>query len=73
MCMLMSVGFIMIARLNYDKCVKQFVIAVLGTVIMFLVPWLIKSVKSFRNFGWIYCAAGRNRKDSVCYVCCIYV
>ena len=58
MCMLMSVGFIMIARLNYDKCVKQFVIAVLGTVIMFLVPWLIKSVKSFRNFGWIYCVAG---------------
>ena len=58
MCMLMSVGFIMIARLNFDKCVKQFVIAVLGTVIMFLVPWLIKSVKSFRNFGWIYCISG---------------
>ena len=25
---------------------------------MFLVPWLIKSVKSFRNFGWIYCISG---------------
>ena len=58
MCMLMSVGFIMIARLNFDKCVKQFVIAVLGTVIMFLVPWLLKTVKSFRNFGWIYCISG---------------
>ena len=54
----MSVGFIMIARLNFDKCVKQFVIAVLGTVIMFLVPWLLKTVKSFRNFGWIYCISG---------------
>ncbi len=49
MCMLMSVGFIMIARLNFDKCVKQFVIAVLGTVIMFLVPWLLKTVKSFQK------------------------
>ena len=58
MCMLMSVGFIMIARLNFDKCVKQFVIAVFGTVIMFLVPWLLKTVKSFRNFGWIYCISG---------------
>ena len=44
--------------LNFDKCVKQFVIAVLGTVIMFLVPWLLKTVKSFRNFGWIYCISG---------------
>ena len=58
MCMLMAVGFIMIARLNYDKCVKQFVIAVIGTVIMFLVPWLLKAVRSFRNFGWLYCIAG---------------
>lgn len=58
MCMLMAVGFIMIARLNFDKCVKQFVIAVLGTVIMFMVPWLLKTVKSFRNFGWIYCITG---------------
>ena len=65
MCMLMSVGFIMIARLNFDKCVKQFVIAVLGTVIMFLVPWLLKTVKSFRNFGWIYCISGL-----VLFVCC---
>lgn len=28
MCMLMAVGFVMIARLDYNKCVKQFVIAV---------------------------------------------
>ncbi len=58
MCMLMAVGFIMIARLNFDKCIKQFVIAVFGTIIMFMVPWLLKTVRSFRNFGWIYCIMG---------------
>lgn len=58
MCMLMAVGFIMIARLNFDKCVKQFVIAAGGTVITFFIPWLLKKVRSFRNFGWFYCGAG---------------
>lgn len=58
MCMLMAIGFIMIARLNFDKCVKQFMIAAGGTVITFFVPWLLKKVRSFRNFGWFYCGLG---------------
>jgi cell division protein FtsW len=58
MCMLMSVGFVMIARLDFDKCVKQFLIAVAGTAITFFVPALLKKVKSFRNFGWLYCGVG---------------
>ena len=58
MCMLMAIGFIMIARLKFDKCVKQFLIALIGSVIMFIVPWLLKTVKSFRNFGLLYCLVG---------------
>lgn len=58
MCMLMAVGFVMIARLDYDKCVKQFAIAVVGTVLTIIVPWLLKSVKSFRKMGWLYCVTG---------------
>ncbi|MDO5402150.1 MAG: FtsW/RodA/SpoVE family cell cycle protein [Eubacteriales bacterium] len=58
MCTLMAVGFIMLARLDFDSCVKQFVIAIGGTVITFFIPWLLKKVKSFRNFGWAYCMAG---------------
>lgn len=58
MAMLLVVGFIMIARLNYDKCVKQFSIIVIGTVIMFIVPFLLKSVKGFRNYRWLYCFVG---------------
>ena len=58
MCMLMSIGFVMLARLSYDKCVKQFLIAIAGTVIAFFVPGLLKKVRSFRNFAWLYCIAG---------------
>lgn len=58
MCMLIAIGFIVIARLDYNKCIKQFIIACGSTVICFFIPWLIKKVKSFRNMGWAYCAAG---------------
>jgi cell division protein FtsW len=58
MCMLLAIGFIMIARLNFDKCVKQFAIAAAGTVITFFVPWLLKRVRSFRYLGWLYCVTG---------------
>lgn len=58
MCMLLAVGFVMIARLDYNKCVKQFIIAAGGTVITFFIPWLLKKVKSFRNMGWLYGFSG---------------
>ena len=51
MCMLMAVGFVMIARLSYTKCVKQFAIAVAGTLLTLAIPWLLKTVKSFRKMG----------------------
>lgn len=58
MCMLMAIGFIMLARLNYDKCVKQFLIGVAGMIITFIVPWLLKNVKVFKNIAYIYLVAG---------------
>lgn len=39
MCMLITVGFIMITRLKYDSGVKQFKIAVIATVVALLIPW----------------------------------
>lgn len=46
MCMLMAVGFIMICRLDYDKCVKQFLIAAGGTIITFYTG-VVKKSKEF--------------------------
>jgi hypothetical protein len=42
MCMLISVGFIMITRLSYDQGVKQFKIAVISSVVALLIPLLIR-------------------------------
>jgi len=58
MCMLLSIGFVMLARLNYDKCIRQFVIAIGGTLITFFIPWLLKKVRGFRSFGWVYGVVG---------------
>lgn len=48
----------MIARLDFDKCIKQFAIAATGTILTFFIPWLLKRVRSFRNFGWLYGISG---------------
>lgn len=58
MCMLMAIGFVMIARLNFDKCVKQLMIAAAGTILTFFIPFVLKKVRSFRSMGWLYCIAG---------------
>ena len=42
MCMLISIGLIMITRLSYESAVKQFLFAGLGAVIGLIVPVLIR-------------------------------
>lgn len=58
MCMLIAVGFVILARLSYNRCVRQFVFVVIGSVISMIIPWLIKKIKSFRNLPALYFAAG---------------
>lgn len=58
MVLLEAIGFIMIARLNYDECVRQFILGCIGTVITFFVPAFLKNVRQMRNWGWIFAAVG---------------
>lgn len=58
MCMLLSIGFIMITRLTYAKAVKQFVFAVVGTVIGLFVPVLIRKLKFLKDWTYIYAGVG---------------
>jgi len=58
MCFLMAVGFTVLTRLNYDKAIRQFVIAVISSVVALLVPKLVVQVKRWQDFTWIYAAAG---------------
>ena len=43
MCMLLSIGFIMLTRLDYAKAIKQFFIVVAGLILALIIPFLLKS------------------------------
>lgn len=58
MCMLLSIGFIMITRLAYEKAVKQFIFAVLGIAVGLAVPILIRKLKIIQEWIYIYAGVG---------------
>ena len=58
MCMLICTGFIMITRLDYDKSIKQFKIAVISTVVALLIPIIIRKLRFITKMYWFYTLAG---------------
>ncbi len=59
MCMLMAIGFVMLARLSYDTAMRQFVLAVVSVVISTLIPYIISQTRSgFRKLTWLYALTG---------------
>ena len=58
MLMLLGVGFIMIARINSDQALKQFVIAAGGTVIAFVIPVIIRKLKILSKLKVLYAVTG---------------
>lgn len=58
MCMLLTIGFIMITRLSYNKAVKQCVIVAGGVAVSLAVPVIIRKVKQLSEWRWMYCGVG---------------
>lgn len=58
MCFLLSVGFVMLTRLSYDKAVRQFVITVISAVAALIVPELMRKFRRLRDFAWLYALLG---------------
>lgn len=58
MCMLISVGLIMITRLSYDNAVKQFAFAAVGGIIGLVVPVIIRKMKVLVDMTYIYAGVG---------------
>lgn len=58
MCMLISVGLIMITRLSYDSAVKQFIFAAVGGGIGLVVPIIIRKMKVLVDMTYIYAGVG---------------
>lgn len=58
MCMLLTISFIILTRINYGKAVKQFTIVAAATVITMFVPVLMVKLKHLYKFTWLYCGVG---------------
>lgn len=55
---LLNVGFLMLARLSFDKATRQFGLAVFAAGLTFLLPWIIRKSGKLRGYYRWYGAAG---------------
>ena len=67
MCMLLSVGFIMLCRLDISSAQKQLLIAAGVSAIALVIPVMIRKMRFLRRLTWVY--AIRSDQD---YFCVLY-
>ena len=58
MCMLLSIGFIIISRLSFDKAIRQYIIAMLSIIITSFIPFIITKGPFFSKLKWTYAGLG---------------
>jgi cell division protein FtsW (lipid II flippase) len=58
MLMLLSIGYIILTRLSFDKAVRQFIISGVAIGLGLLVPLFMKKFYHIRRYGWIYGIVG---------------
>lgn len=58
MLMLLTVGFLMIERLDTSSAMRQMVFAAAIAFMGLFIPWLIERFSYFDRFGWIYAGLG---------------
>ncbi len=58
MCMLLSISFVILTRLDFQKAIRQFAIVVVSMIIAMIVPFLITKLKFLKNLQWIYAMVG---------------
>ena len=58
MALLLSIGFIILTRLDFQKAYKQFGIVTVSIIISMTIPFLIKKLKFLSDIKWIYALIG---------------
>lgn len=58
MCMLLSIGFVILTRLSFEKAIKQFFIVTVSIVAGMLIPFFIHKLKFLKSLTWVYAAVG---------------
>jgi len=58
MCMLLSIGFIILTRLSFYKAVRQFIIAFISVAVCMIIPFIISKGPFFSKLKWAYAICG---------------
>ncbi len=58
MCMLLTISFIILTRLDMEGSVRQFMIVVVSSICCMAIPVMIERMRFFRNLPWLYGAVG---------------
>lgn len=58
MCIMLSVSFVILTRLSYEKAIKQFIIATGALVVALIIPFFIHNLKFLKNLKWLYALVG---------------
>ena len=58
MTLLLSIGFIIISRLSFNKALKQFAIVAVSLVIGMLVPLIMKKLAGLKDLGYVFSVIG---------------
>lgn len=58
MCMLLTVGFVILTRISYEKSIKQFIIVTVSLIFGLFIPYLIKKLRILKHLTWIYGTVG---------------
>ncbi len=58
MCMLLTIGFVILTRLSYQKSLRQFFFCIIGLLVCILIPIILQTVSLFRKLTWVYAAVG---------------
>lgn len=57
-CLLLSIGFIILTRLSFDKAGKQFFIVAVSALITLIIPYLMRKIKIWADYPWAYGGIG---------------
>ena len=58
LCMLLVISFIILTRLSEEKAIRQFTFAVIGTVVLLLVPFFIRHIHFLHKLPYLYAIVG---------------
>ncbi len=58
MCMLLSIGLVILCRLNMEKAERQFMIVAAGSALALVVPVMIRKMYFLKKLTWIYAGVG---------------